>query len=61
MVPPTFPDAPLVPPAAVSLVPLVAPMPLPVPELPSVDLSFFIRERPSVLSVPLMPLPDAPP
>jgi hypothetical protein len=45
----------------VSFVPAVEPIPLPVPELPSVVLSFFIRDRPSVLFVPLMPLPDAPP
>jgi hypothetical protein len=60
-VPPTLPDAPLVPPAAVSFVPVVEPIPLPLPELPSVDLSFFMRERPSVLFVPLIPLPFAPP
>jgi hypothetical protein len=61
VVPPTFPDAPPVPPVGVSAVPLVVPIPLPLAELPSVDLSFFIRDRPTVLFVPLIPLPDAPP
>ena len=48
-------------PEPVSFVPAVVPMPLPPPELPSVDLSFFIGERPRLLFVPLIPLPDAPP